>query len=574
MELRNLSRLQIRAEVMMMLQQLEAYDEIPKYEHDKYIAQLKSIENLDHILEILVKELPKSTGKKAKIIGFFLTEIGELEKLKEPLWAYITTPNISDEIKDIASLTLRALGDETNPEEYLSYLEDPQQMIDNETQRLLEVASFNPEAQIDFLDFLFSLPDAEQKTLIDSLKSDYPPQYIANVTIPALSFKPSAELQQLLIELLGETKSPEAVPVLSDILQYSKNDILKKSAKKSLNMLKLTGIDIEASKEEPGSASICEMSKPYECYVNHIDGTGNQGIIFSRIKPNKDILMFSTVINDRNGVLSCFGFNGITKNDYRKIVQRFEQGTICIEVSAEYCKYRLKNAELINKTDNCAIPYEYSAWKSLMADITLPYINHEETAAKCASRDMVLKGNILYRYPDFKYWFLDDTDNSIVAKFLSSIIDKTLNENKNLINTPEALMNWFQEEISLRIPDIFNDNISLEYKKRLFETAYLFEIQELYACRDMAYSTALALEGAFDFEKGNIPFLQEFMKKTLLEGFLRYRHNLNEPENIKQIDWKKAKTDNKDSKTDNKALIKDLDKVINILNKALEKKIK
>ena len=55
-----------------------------------------------------------------------------------------------------ANLILRHLGDNSDPDLYLEYLEDPKGLIGRETERMLEVSSENPETLIDFIDFHFA----------------------------------------------------------------------------------------------------------------------------------------------------------------------------------------------------------------------------------------------------------------------------------------------------------------------------------------------------------------------------------------------------------------------------------
>jgi hypothetical protein len=356
---KGMSKLQVRAEVLMMLQQLSLFEDIPKVETDKYLAQLQSFENIDDVLEILLKELARSDIKKSQIIAYFLVELGNLEKLRDGLWDYIKDPATSDNLKDLASVVLKSLGDNSTPEELLSYLNDPQELVDKETQKLLEIASVNPEAQIDFLDFLFSLPPDEQVNLITSMKDDFTNKSLANVFIPALESNPTEDLSAIIIDALGKIRSPYAVSCLSDIVKYSNNEKLKKLAHKNLSLLKISGINLEQALKEPLGNEICKISDIYKCYASIIDGAGNQGIIVSRNKDNGDILTFSTVINDTEGIVDCFGFYGISPDDYTKIVNKFQYELAAVPISPEYCKYKLLQAEHISKTNNTFIRYEY-----------------------------------------------------------------------------------------------------------------------------------------------------------------------------------------------------------------------
>ena len=237
MMLRDLSKLQIRSEVLLMLQKLSSLDEMSKEQLDNNLIKFRSIKDIGYVVDVLVKELARANYKKGQIISLFVQELGDLDSVKDVLWSYIKSPNYSDELKDLSGLILKSLGDQTDPEEFLNYLEDPKAIVDKETQKLLEVASTNPEAQIDFLDFLFSLPESEQINLVNSLKDDYSSEYLVNIVVPALEANPAPKLEEELVKILGETRSVFAVPALNDVLKYSKNEFIKKHAQKSLNML-------------------------------------------------------------------------------------------------------------------------------------------------------------------------------------------------------------------------------------------------------------------------------------------------------------------------------------------------
>ena len=297
MKYRELSKLQIRAEITLMLQKLSSFDEMSKELQFKCIAKLNSIKNNNYVVEILAKELKKVDYQKGQIIAFFLQELGTLENLSEILWSYIKSPDSPDELKDLSGIILKNLGDDTDPEHFLNYLENPKAIVDKETKKLLEVASINPEAQIDFLDFLFSLPENEQVNLINSLQEDYSSEYIVNVITPAFESRFIPHMDELLIENLGESRSDRAVPALNDIILYSKDEKLKKKAKISLNLLKLSGINIENKKFSYKNDELEKNSELYEFYTSIPDGMGNQAIIASRIKPNGDILIQADVAN-------------------------------------------------------------------------------------------------------------------------------------------------------------------------------------------------------------------------------------------------------------------------------------
>jgi len=563
MTLRDLSKLQIRSEVMLMLQQLNSLDEMSKEQQDNSLNKLRSIKDIDYVVEILVKELARSDYKKGQIISLFVQELGDLETLKDVLWSYIKSPLSSDELKDLSGVILKSLGDQTDPEEFLNYLDDPKAIVDKETQKLLEVASVNPEAQIDFLDFLFSLPESEQINLVSSLKEDYSSEYLVNIAVPALEAKPSLKLEEALIKILGETRSALAIPALNDVLKYSQNEIIKKHAQKSLNMLKLSGVKVNQENQLPAASPITKTSEIYECHTNIVDGIGNQGFIISRIKPNHDILMLNVVINDVHGILDCFGFYGISKQDFSRIIEKFQEMSTRFLVSPEYCKLRLGEAEKINKENNLPISYEYAAWKSLLSDVSTLENDFEKLSKKWVSKDLINETAILCKFPDFQHWFFEEEDHPLINETLPDLIKEICEKKEYFINNQNELKTWLESNIDMLSSQIFNDEIKNIYKNRLLDLTYLLHSRNLELFRNVAASLAWCITPENSYDIKTVPFFREMMKRTILEGFVRYQYKIDQDSlETSSINKQKQNSSSK-TLTDNDDLLK----IIKILYK-------
>jgi len=543
MEIRDLSKLQIRAEVVLVLQKLCSLPEISRELQDKATNKLRSIKDADYVVEVLAKELSKADYRKGQVIANFLQELGNLELLKDILWSYVKAPNSSDELKDLASVILKNLGDQTDPEEFLNYLEDPKAVVDKETQKLLEVASINPEAQIDFLDFLFSLPEQEQINLVTSLKEDYSSENLVNIIVPALDAHCSQKLEEELVKILGETRSILAVEPLQDVVNYSQNEFLKKHAQKSLKMLKLAGINIEQQNQGIYRSKITQSSEIYECHTNFVDGVGNQGFIISRIKPNFDVLMLNVVVNDVHGIIDCFGFYGISKSDFKRIIQKFQETSTRTEVSAEYCKFRLKEAEKINKRNNMPIPYEYASWKSLISDVEPLCIDFAELSKQWVSQDLINETALLYKFPDFKHWFIEEDDFPKINGIFDNFVKEILKNKQDFMKNKEKLDKWMENSINLIFDEIFDEECKNIFKNRMLDVMYLLNLQELSLFRNIAASLAWAITPENSYNLKTVPFFREVMKKTVLECLIRYQYTLeNPPETVQGIGKSKQET--------------------------------
>lgn len=521
-----------------MLQKLDSLEEMSREQQLKYLAKLSSISDNAYVVETLLKELAKADYKKGQIITVFLQELATLEQVSDTLWKYIKSPESSDDVRDLSGIILKNLGDTTDPEEFLSYLENPREVVDKETKKLLEITSVNPEAQIDFLDFVFSLPEAEQANLVNSLQEDYSSESLINVVVPAFESRQIPHMDEHFIKILGETRSPKAAAALQDFIEYSGDEALNKKAKISLNKLKLAGVQIPDPNVQEEAGEITLISSLYEFHTNIPDGLGNQAIIVSRKKPNGDIFMMNTVVNDIHGILDSFGFYGISKSDFRRIIQKFQEKSTGIPVSPEYCKYVLDRAEKINKSNKLPIPYEYLAWKTVLSDVKpVSFSEIESKNAEWVDKKLIEESEVIYNFPDFNHWFFEDDDNERVKYALDNIIEHIVENKKSYIKNHSALEGYLEAELDKLLVDVFTPEIRGVFKYRLQNIAFLFDIDELRHFRNLTATLAWYADPENGLDVAKHPFFREIIKKTIIEGLIRYQHCVYTEEKQKTNPW-------------------------------------
>jgi len=566
MKYRELSKFQIKAEIALMLQKLTSLEEMSRDQQIKYMTKLASIKDNDSVVEILAKELGRADYKKGQVISLFLQELGSLDQLSETLWGYIKSPKSSDELRDLSGIILKNLGDTTDPEEFLNYLENPKAIVDKETKKLLDIASVNPEAKIDFLDFLFSLPDEEQMNLIRSLQEDYSSESLVNVVIPAFESRLISHMDEFLIKIIGETKSPMGVRVLKDFLEYTQDEKLAKKAQISINTLRLAGIDPGEDGSPEKKEQITEKSNIYEFHTNIPDGLGNQAIIASRERINGDILVMNVVVNDVHGIIDCFGFYGISKNDFRRIVARFQEKSTGIPVTAEYCKYFLDRAEKINKRNNMPIPYEYLAWKPLLSDVDpITYEEMEDQANKWVDEKFIKDGHLMYKFPDLNHWFFEEEDHSAIKYSFERIVKGLVEKKDYYKENKPGLQDFLESELDNLMGEIYTEEVRQMYKYRLQNIAYLLNIEDLEHFRNISATLAWLIDPKNNFDITDKDFFREIIRKTIMEGLLRYQYNLNNEEKQSSHPWNLRKNKEEELDLKQKFEQQSIEEIIEIL---------
>ena len=363
-EVEQLNKIQLKAEVLTTITRLQTLQDASQVDELLYVLDNQTDKKA--VLDTLMRELVKTTEQKAYILCILLHRLCDKEQLENALWNTLKSPTVSDFVKTVVLNILKDLGNKVDYDNLEEYFESPDDVIDADTKQLLHTAIMNPEAQIDFLDFLYSLHDADKKSLVQSLAEDYTEDALANILIPVFLHDPSSKVGQLALEELGQSKSQLALHALLEAKEYVDEEFLP-AIKRNISSLKLAGVrednTLDFYKE------VLSESKPYESYSSYPDGHGNQALIFSREREDETIQIVATVISDKWGIVDCFGFNQISKKEFSRIVERFYGNDLPVFINHTVLKTLLMNAEETVHKHGELMSYEYICWRNLLHDI-------------------------------------------------------------------------------------------------------------------------------------------------------------------------------------------------------------
>lgn len=516
------NKLQIRAKVLSAIVGLQNNSQNVDF-IKQTIKDLSEISDKSTLLSVLSKEFLKENSEiKDYTIAFLMNELINKEALELHLFELLANPKIKDSIKAKVVSVLRENGKHVNYEQYVNYFENPDEIIDADTTKLLENARVNPESQIDFLDFMNALPDEEKEMLVTSLADDYDGDNLANILIPIILSQPYSDISQIAIKSIGETKSHLAYPVLKWLEENIDDLSVKSNIQKSLSLLKLSGVKEDITKEY--YKKLLENSPVYKCLMNYPDGHGNNGIIFSRKNEAGFIQMFALVINDIDGIIDCFGFNEISEGEFNRILKKFYINENIVEISPEICKYFICNAEKISRLKFKEISYEYIAWKSIINDIDYNEIDLTQNLKKVNLDEKLL--NKLYEKSYFDKWFITTSDNEEFDKLTDTLVEKK-----------SVSAELFLEEAKKVKDQIFTPVFLQHLNRRLVVSSYLdsisfneFESSLLYSLTDNTEIKEI--------------FLTDILKKSIYEFFLNEKERYESLQKATTIFAQKA---NKDS---------------------------
>ena len=490
-----MNKIQIRAEILTLITKLQTTTAVS----DEMFATLDNEPDKKAIMDVLLKELARAKEQKAFVICYILTRLFDKDTLVESLREFIRDRKISDYAKMIAFNLLRDLGSQIQYDEVNGYFTEFEQIVEEETKEMLNSALMNPEAQIDFIDFLSALNPDDQLALVRALNEDYTQDALANILIPLFLYNPRTELAKEVITLLGDSKSQLAFHAFEEAKDFVSEDLIP-LLNKGISALKLSGVRVDNAIDF--YKSILQSSKPHESYISYPDGHGNQAVVFTRIREDKTIQFVAMVLNDMYGILDCFGFNEITSVDLEKILGKFYGQTGGVKVSHGVVKYLVDRAEKLARYNKDVLPYEYVCWKNTLLDIepVKPECHLEFKDLSQAEVDELCMADLT------QSWFYDVNTSENFEKIIrklnavyksnnySADLDKFISDNYDSVYTPEEIELW---------------------KNRFYLTAYL---EELKGNRDMAQK--------FYSLRDNYSFLTNILRKSIYEYYVLQRFQL------------------------------------------------
>ena len=490
-----MNKIQIKAEILATLRVLLS----APTPDPSLLTDLKAIEDKKTVLDVLIRELLNADEHKSLLICWLLTELIEKETLNNELWNVIKEPEYNDHVKMIAFNMLKDLGNKIDYEVISGYFEKFNELINKETKELLETAIMNPEAQIDFMDFLNALTDEDKILLIKSLEDDYANDALANILIPVFLFYMESSVGEVALEILARTKSQLAYHALENAKKYV-NESLKNKINKALSELKISGVRVDNTIEF--YKEILKESKPYKSYISFPDGHGNMAIIFSRIRQDKTLQFLAVVINPRYGILDAFGFNSMMERDFYKIVDKFYNYQEKYELEANVIKHILQRAVENSYENSEPIPYEYICWESILLDIEAfkPDLDIEKKELSQKDIDKLCLNDYVQN------WFYDE----VTSPEFSEFIEKLSNEYRK---------NNFTVDLDKFVADNFDSIYTtkeLAYQLITFNVAaYLRYLKGDKELAQILYSLG-----------SNYAFLTNILRKSIYEYYVGRRYLL------------------------------------------------
>lgn len=379
-------------------------------------ALLDSQESRDDIVKLLLKEFKRCNDNIMPEIKILLERYTEPEYLIYEMENILTDDNNSNNLKLHAIEVLSHVNKNWQDEDYQQYLEYDEEKVFQDTKTLLKSSKSNPEIQLDFLDFLATIADADKYTLLEAMSDEQSGEDLANVLVPVFLSYMDSPVGIYALNLLKSTKSVYAYRSLSEIYDIV-NENLQPVLKKCLTELKFSGADRVLDKIHD-----CECGK--FSFVPP-DADGSYCLFYEKnynIDGETKSDFFSVVIDDYKGIDECIGFMEISGTELSIFREKLLNDCPDVIISPLMFKYLLHKAEKLTYK-NSAPPYEYNCWKQLFLDIPIQNFDFDEVLSKTYT----VKKYTEYELADIfeeeltSYWFYTSDFSDDAKEFFNSV---------------------------------------------------------------------------------------------------------------------------------------------------------
>lgn len=529
-----LSKLQIRAKVLSVISEIKTLRNFNEDAIAKYKSELEQISDKKALFDIFLKEFVKMQEAEYIFSACLLKEIVPEEYINSKVLEELKSSSLSDEYKYKLVQLLRITGGTDNFSEIPSYFDNPEEILDLETKKLLEKAVVNPEAMLDFLDFVSAVSQNDRNLLLNSLSQDYTGDELANIIYPILysGFDDSFILD--CVKILINSRSSLAIAPFEYLIKTSNNEDIVNNCRLGLKQLKFAG----ASKENADKYfnNIIKDSSPAEFFTTIPDGAGNQALLISRVTSKGKYHLSAVVINDVSGIIDCFGFYNISPDELYRVIDKFYQTEGKYKVPAEYAKTKIQTAVDITIKQKRKFPYEFICWNVLLNDVNLMADSLENIISKKSSAVNISKDEILTLLTkDFTLrWFISPSENDVIKKMVDVFY-----------NMSDIDISFINQEIKNKFNTIFDDNSSNIWQSRLYNLIYLLQ-ENSYSNEADCFYTIVKNNEYFNLFKyvliqrsifNHFISLRELCKESLLATNIFRKKNLNEQKHdIKKID--------------------------------------
>ncbi len=468
-------KLQLRAQLVSILNKYRETKQIKSSEFKDDLQTLLNFSDKEIIAKVLFKELEVGKDQFANICAIFALETLTDDIFEKYSIDLLKDKKVNDDKKFFIISLLKQKGIDFDSKNISLYIQNPQKLAKKGISDFLCNAIFDPEVQIDLLDFYNNITSNEKIQLLNNLIDEFDKDDLGNVlSIVAQLEIDKAELK-LVIEGLIKSNSPYALQGLEYIINNQNLDL------KTINKIKKTIEEIQKDNKNFVNDAIIKDSTISDCYIGFVDGRNEFSIALSREKADKinDLVLFT--INLNKGIVSCMGFGGILDDNKKSIIKRLYKDSLAVRINPVALKGLFLHYEQKNKKTKTLIPYETIVWKKLLVDIKdINYDLSEFITSKLESTNLTLgKAKKFICSKMLETWYYSYKQNEKIDSLIDEIDKKKIVE---LEKINDLISSFIDKEL------LSDKKFLKELEDKLLIQSYVAHLANLKMSSSCAYS--------------------------------------------------------------------------------------
>ncbi len=502
------------------------------------IETIKAFEDKEIALKILLDEIVDVKSDFSNICAVIIIEAIDLKSLEKYAFDFLSRKDVKDDRKFFFISILKQKGIQFDYDEISNYISHPDEVAQDGVKDFLNNVLFDPEAQIDLLDFYLNISKDEKIYLLNNLINEFDGGNLANALSLLVQLDVEKDELDIIIKGILKSDSPYALDGLIYLLDnYNLNDLEKRKIEQATKKLKFKYQDFN-------NFSFCKNSEILRCYMSFVDGESNFSLIISRLKKDGLIDAALLTVNIIKGIVACVGFGKITLENFKSIIKRTFATTLPVEISPiafrGLCEYYFKK----NISSKNKAPYEFIVWKKMMSDIK--ELNCDLSEFLNAKLDTL------------------NLNEQKVRKFISSKMLETWYYYKGQDERVDKIFNKIENEHICSIDEINNVVSSAIEKEFINNSDYIKELQtklllQAYVAQKAKLKVSSACSYSMCFKN---PYTKMLIESIIDKSIYYYLSNcLYEKENKENINVFKKTLNSQFSK----------DELENLMNKLEEK---
>ncbi len=469
----------------------------------------------------LVQRLVHGNSKERELAGALLSLVRGPRAVL-PLRDVLKDRGLAESARAAAGSVLELLGEleewpETGP------FSNPEELVQHALKEVLDRSAQPPFRE----QFLASLEedDAEGRAEMLTALAETKDARVLRLLLPLLyNRRPRTILAAITaLELLGH---PNAILPLRELAEGDPDPRVRREARAVFGRLYMRA---SAAQDAPSTLSF----SLFKTCITLIDQNGDQAVVIARGNwqqagdptltnaapvPPAYLTVFTALVNDREGVRSCYGVDRMTPEELHQLLAQFNRnGLSPVESDIAACRSAIEAARRLSLKRRLRLPPELELWSEV---IDAPPESAPEQLALWeppaeAERllGLVPHTGALFTTPEFRQWFFP---LSTVWPYVDEWYTGTIRQQNG-----EPGQQALEQLLATAAKELFDDDLRRVFSARLSKQALLLKSLGKLESAQLSAAAALGLDPQRGVHLSAHPFVRGMLLSSFLNAGLR-----------------------------------------------------